>query len=93
MPVVERQLPERPTGKRQRVAVECIGDEQVEAAVLGADALEERGDGHVVGVVERDGNAIATALADLLGGVLNGPGQLGPFVLPGLTVGDVDGHP
>ena len=58
--------------------------------MLLAHPREERLDCGVVGDVDWHGDAVPAATIDLLGGVLNGAGQLGVPVASGLAVGDVD---
>jgi hypothetical protein len=75
VPVLQRQGPEGPAPEGQRVAVAGVGHQEVEPAVLGADAGEQGLDGGVVGVVEGHRDAPAAAVGQLLGGVLDGAGQ------------------
>jgi hypothetical protein len=53
------------------VSAPGVVDEQVEPAVLAADAVEESLDLGVVGVIAADGDSDATPPLDLLGGVLD----------------------
>ena len=74
--VLEIMVPDRLVPFEQLLAAPDVVDQDVEAALLGADALDQLAD--IVGdeVVDRDGNALAAGRRDKLGRLLDGLGSL-----------------
>lgn len=74
-PVPERERPEGARLEREVVARDSVNDEQVGPVLLVSNPLKERGDGPVVGVVDRDGYPASAARTHLLGGAPTFPGR------------------
>lgn len=91
-PVFQRQCPERPAHEGQRVAVEGVGDHEVDAALFGTDPVEQGGHRLVVGVIDDHPDPRAATGRHLLGRVLHGSRQVAVAPPAGLPVGDVDGR-
>ncbi len=100
IPAPQRLLPERCVEERRvgfaalLVTAPGVVHEQVEAAALAADVLEEPLDVRVDGVVTANRDADAAALAHQLGAVLDRAGAtLRRTTAADAAAGDVDGRP
>src|SRR5205823_8979285 len=93
IPVAPFHLPERRLViERELIAAPRVVDEQIEAALVAPDPVEERLDLRVVRVVAADSDAGAAAGGQLGGGVVDRPGaaERGRLAADG-AAGHVDG--